>query len=130
VCIYARRVIKGGNIPYKPKKPCAYPGCPALTHERYCEAHQKVVDKQYNQFQRDKGSQAFYESAAWRRLRRIKLQANPLCEVCLKEKATTADHIIPMKQGGAALDIANLQGLCAACHGRKSIQEGSRFGKR
>ena len=115
-------------MPWKVKKPCAYPGCPELTHERYCEKHKKVADKQYNQFDRDKSSQAFYESTAWRRLRRIKLQMNPLCEICKKEKATTADHIIPIKQGGAALDVSNLQSLCGPCHGRKSVKEGSRFG--
>ena len=117
-------------MPWKTKKPCAYPGCPALTHERYCEQHKRIVDKQYNLYGRDKDSQAFYESTAWRRLRRIKLQKSPLCEECLKVKATTADHIIPIKQGGAALDITNLQSLCISCHGRKSVKEGSRFGKR
>ena len=115
-------------MPYKPKKPCAYPGCPELVHERYCEKHKQVADKQYNQFQRNKQAQAFYESAAWRRLRRIKLEMNPICEECKKGKATTADHIVPIKQDGAALDINNLQSLCGSCHGKKSIKEGSRFG--
>lgn len=58
-------------MPYKPKKPCAYPGCAELTHERYCEKHKPIVNKQYNQFERDKQSQAFYESVAWRRLKRL-----------------------------------------------------------
>ena len=115
-------------MPYKPPRPCSYPGCPLLTNDRYCEKHKQVVDKQYNQFQRDKEAQAFYESTAWRRLRRIKLEMNPICEECKKAKATTADHIIPIKQGGAALDINNLQSLCGSCHGKKSIKEGSRFG--
>jgi len=115
-------------VPWKVKKPCAYPGCPKLTNERYCEKHKQVVDKQYNLYERDKDAQAFYESIAWRRLRRVKLQKNPLCEVCLKEKASAADHIVPIKQGGAALDINNLQSLCGSCHGKKSIKEGSRFG--
>ena len=26
-------------MPYKPLKPCAYPGCPKLTSKRYCEEH-------------------------------------------------------------------------------------------
>jgi len=117
-------------MPWKVKKPCAYPGCPELTHERYCEKHKQVVDRQYNQFERDKESQKFYESVAWRRLRRIKLETNPLCEDCGKVKATTADHIVPIKQGGAALDIANLQSLCGSCHSKKSVKEGSRFVKR
>lgn len=28
-------------MPFKPKKPCAYPGCPNLTHDKYCEQHKK-----------------------------------------------------------------------------------------
>ncbi len=121
-------------MPYKPKKPCAYPGCPELTHERYCEKHKRVVDKQYNRHGRDRDTQTFYESPAWRRLRRIKLQAQPLCEECLREnktvKATMVDHIVPIKQGGAALDLSNLQSLCGSCHSKKSIKEGSRFGSK
>ena len=118
-------------MPFKPARPCGYPGCPALTHGRYCEKHKPVVDREYNQFSRDKNSQAFYESSAWRRLRRIKLQMNPICEMCHKEKANTVDHVIPIKQSPeTALDINGLQSLCASCHGRKSIQEGSRFGKK
>lgn len=27
-------------MPYKPKRPCSWPGCPNLTHGRYCEEHQ------------------------------------------------------------------------------------------
>lgn len=29
-----------GQMPRKPKKPCAYPGCPNLTDGRYCPEHQ------------------------------------------------------------------------------------------
>lgn len=39
-------------MPHKPKKPCAYPGCPNLTDETYCEVHKNMVAKQYNKFQR------------------------------------------------------------------------------
>lgn len=121
-------------MPFKPKKPCAYPACPELTHERYCEKHKRVVDKQYNDYQRDKESQGFYQSAAWKSLRKLKLNRNPICEECQKQgrpiKATMVDHITPIKQGGAPLDIENLQSLCYSCHSRKSIKEGSRFGKR
>lgn len=57
-----------------------------------------------------------------------------MCEECLRQgrltPATVVDHVRPLKQGGAALDFRNLQSLCAACHGRKSIEEGSRFGGR
>lgn len=34
-------------MPSKPKKPCAYPGCPNLTHDTYCEEHEALRQKQY-----------------------------------------------------------------------------------
>lgn len=70
---------------------------------------------------------AFYQSAAWRRLRMIKLQANPVCEECLRRglvtEATVVDHIVPINEGGAPLDMRNLQSLCAHCHNIKSGRE-------
>ena len=35
-------------MPRKPKHPCSYPGCPELTEGRYCKAHQKEMDREYN----------------------------------------------------------------------------------
>ena len=35
------------SMPKKPKKPCAYPGCPKLTDGLYCEEHKKVTNQQY-----------------------------------------------------------------------------------
>lgn len=35
-------------MPYKPKRPCSYPGCPALVNGRYCEEHQKIITAHYN----------------------------------------------------------------------------------
>ena len=34
------------------------------------------------------------------------------------------DHIIPIADGGAEMDVDNLQVLCAACHNRKHAGEG------
>lgn len=69
----------------------------------------------------------FYQSTAWRKLRKVKLEQDPLCEECLKKgihtPAKVADHIVPINQGGAALDIANLQSLCDRCHNVKSAKE-------
>jgi 5-methylcytosine-specific restriction protein A len=43
--------------------------------------------------------------------------------MCLKEgrasMAEIADHIKPIKEGGARLDINNLQSLCRSCHNKK-----------
>ena len=69
----------------------------------------------------------FYQSTAWRKLRAIKLHQQPLCEECLRRGAMTpaqmVDHIRPINEGGAALDLRNLQSLCNSCHNRKSARE-------
>lgn len=119
-------------MPYKPMKPCSYPGCPKLTNERYCPEHKKIMNAQYDVRVRDRGVAEFYHSKAWKRLRQNFLVEHPFCCECMKAgkliKAVVVDHVIPIRQGGPALDENNLQALCASCHGSKSIKEGSRFG--
>ena len=121
-------------MPHKPKHPCAYPGCPELTYERYCPEHKKLTDAQYDKFDRDKTAAEFYRSSAWRHTRENYLIDHPFCEECQKRgrltKATLVDHIIPIRQGGPTLDENNLQALCSSCHSAKSIKEGSRFGRK
>lgn len=121
-------------MPKKPLKPCAITGCPNLCVGTYCDVHKKVSDKTYNRFNRDKLNKSFYTSMEWRKLRRVHLDANPLCVECLKEGrhrvATIVDHIVPIKDGGKPLDPSNLQSLCWSCHTTKSNKEGSAgFGK-
>ncbi|WP_458451680.1 HNH endonuclease signature motif containing protein [Alistipes finegoldii] len=69
----------------------------------------------------------FYRSSRWRRLRLQKLNAEPLCEECRRggvvTPATVVDHIVPINEGGAPMDMENLQSLCAKCHNRKSGAE-------
>ena len=120
-------------MPKKPKTPCRYPGCPNLVEGGgYCEEHKKVMDKQYNRYERDKKSQSFYNSKAWKTAKARHLKIEPLCRECKKKgllvRATVVDHIVPIKQGGALLDEGNLQSLCWSCHSRKSAKEGSRWG--
>ena len=67
-------------------------------------------------------------SARWRRLRKMKLARNPLCEECSKhgvvEPATQVDHIVPIvERRDLAFDLENLQSLCTVCHGKKSGEE-------
>lgn len=37
-------------MPYKPLKPCKWPGCPKLTSGLFCEEHKAIADKNYNKF--------------------------------------------------------------------------------
>ena len=110
-------------MPYKPKKPCNYPGCPELTDGAYCDRHRRQVSREYNTYSRDEDSKAFYASTEWRRLSKIQLRREPLCAACYAAGRITpayiADHIIPIRDGGARLDISNLQSLCRACHNKK-----------
>lgn len=59
-------------------------------------------------------------------MRREVLQRDPVCvlrvpDVCTGG-ATEVDHRVPDSAGGAT-DMANLQGVCAACHAVKSEGE-------
>ena len=53
---------------------------------------------------------AYYHSAEWRRERAAQLAAETHCRMC-GAPARVADHIIPLRFGGTAL-----QSLCARCH--------------
>ena len=68
-----------------------------------------------------------YSTARWQRLRRSKLQSEPLCEMCKADGtlavASVVDHVRPVKHGGdpfPALD--GLTALCASCHGAKTAR--------
>ena len=115
-------------MPYKPKKPCCYPNCPELTHERYCDKHRQQAAREYNRHGRDENSKRFYNSKAWRRLSAAQLKREPLCRECMRAGraalAEIADHIQPIRAGGARLDFENLQSLCKGCHNRKHGQGG------
>ena len=70
----------------------------------------------------------FYDSSAWRRFaRRVLLDERPLCRICedagRSVLAEHVDHIVPLSEGGEALDASNLQPLCAPCHSRKTAAD-------
>ena len=72
----------------------------------------------------------FYSSSAWIKLRNLKRLLNPICESCerlgLIIPYHTIDHIKPISESGAALDLANLQTLCKQCHAIKTGKETSK----
>jgi 5-methylcytosine-specific restriction protein A len=80
------------------------------------------ADRYYNKYRRNKNSQSFYDSEAWRALRKQQLAKQPLCEICLADgrfnKATLVHHKNPIKDGNNGLDPNGLQSLCWSCHSR------------
>lgn len=63
-------------------------------------------------------------SRKWKEVRDIKIQMNPLCEICGKELSQEVHHIQPLENytnnyplmEQMAYDINNLQSLCHQCH--------------
>ena len=117
-------------MPRKPKRPCSYPGCPELTDDRYCAAHKKRTDADYNKYGRDPAAKRQY-NGRWRKIRANHLADHPLCEVCLREGLTIpaeeVHHILPLRKGGTH-DPSNLMSLCISCHSRITAREGRRWG--
>ena len=105
-------------MPQKPKKPCAYPGCPNLTDGTYCEQHRKQARQQYDRYERAPHTASKY-GRAWHRIRARYAAEHPLCEQCLKEGRVTlveeVHHIVPLSRGGTHADD-NLMSLCQSCH--------------
>jgi len=58
-----------------------------------------------------------------RKWRAAILARDPICRACGSEPSTFADHIRPLSQGGAKLDLANGQGMCSRCHQAKRGRE-------
>ena len=64
-----------------------------------------------------------YRSKPWRQLvARIKAERGAWCERCGGTHRLIGDHINELKDGGAALDEANVQLLCQACHNAKTAK--------
>ena len=109
---------------YKAMRPCAAPGCTALTRGTYCPRHKNALER------RQAAYRALYTNKAYRAAREAFMAEHPFCAVC-GAPATDLDHIRPHK-GNAELfwDPANWQALCASCHSRKTAKEDGGYGNR
>lgn len=68
-------------------------------------------------------------TARWARLRRRAFnRAGWRCQICGRHGRLEADHIRPIRQGGAMWDLGNLQAVCRGCHIRKTARENRREG--
>lgn len=75
-----------------------------------------------------KSIESFYNSPPWRKLRKEKINKNPLCEHCIKENKITpaeeVDHILTIiNRPDLALHYNNLQSLCKKCHIKKTTED-------
>jgi 5-methylcytosine-specific restriction protein A len=98
-----------------------------------CVAHERSRRRAYERRPARQAAHALYHSAAWLKLRAEVLALNPWCEACLargeRVPATEVDHALPVAEGGAPLDSANLRALCLRCHSRKTMSEQRRRGE-
>ena len=115
-------------MPNRLPKPCAHPGCPALTRERFCEAHHREWRRKQDDG-RESAARRGYCSASWRRLRTLVLARDVTCQWpgCF-ELATQVDHIVPKARGGED-SLKNAQGLCTRHHAVKTATRDGGFGR-
>ena len=87
------------------------------------------VKKQYQLHK--KRNYTFYNSSAWRKYRKLKLEINPHCEECIKKKQFVpgyyVDHIKPINEEGVLFPpFDELMTLCISCDARKRQKEAQR----
>jgi 5-methylcytosine-specific restriction endonuclease McrA len=106
---------------------CATPAClgRSAPRSRWCTTCGPLLRRQQDRTykQAAPARRALYSSKAWRIVRRMVLVRDPICKLCGEQASTEADHITPLADGGAALDMGNLQGVDASCHSRKTREE-------
>src|SRR4051794_1485865 len=104
--------------------PCGEPGCPTLTRQPYCPTHAprgRARRSPTTRAQRD-------GTGDYERNRKVILAGRPLCVLRIRgggAPATTADHIVPVAEGGTHA-LSNLQPACHPCNSAKGRRTGRR----
>ena len=93
--------------------------CPNLATEGgHCPKHARP--------RAPKETDPFYLSVRWRRFRSWYLGKHPMCEQCQREgrlvQADMVDHVVELRDGGAALSEDNAMSLCRKCHAVKTAE--------
>lgn len=116
-----RRHDDNSMSPTRPRYRCIEVGCRNISEsDGRCEQHRKAQHKEKDRNRG--GTDPFYYSTPWRKLRTYVLSREPLCRIC-KQAATDLDHITQRSKGGSDFDLTNLQPLCRECHARKRNAE-------
>lgn len=97
----------------------------------------KRTPKNYSTIPRDR-RHVIYNDPMWKKVRTMKLQASPVCEICLQKGIVTSEelhvhHIIsPFRKGitveeqyRLAFSADNLQTVCRRCHAEIHALEAS-----
>jgi len=112
-------------MPMRLKRPCRYPGCPALVDVGHCDKH-RFESRRYDR-ERGNPTQRGYDWR-WRKYSKRRLREYPLCAECERHGRVTlaavTDHVIPIR-GDMTLfwDETNHESKCTDCHNRKSATE-------
>jgi hypothetical protein len=87
-------------MPLRASKARAKPGCGALTAGHWCALQASQAEKA----RRDARAGEFQYERRWRKRRRARLMAHPLCVPCerrgLVKAATDVEHVIALNAGG------------------------------
>lgn len=104
--------------PTAPARPCPKAGCLNL---QPCADHPR---KPFASVQGRPSAAKQGYGARHRAWRTAVLARDPICKHpgCIA-RSTEADHIIPIRQGGARFDLANGRGLCKRHHSAKTGRE-------
>lgn len=112
-------------MPGKLGHPCAEPRCPEIIsdREKYCEKHRALYPS-HRHNQRVQDRLPLYHTQQWKRLRRLVLSQNPLCQRCWREVARVVHHIKPAREyPELQYVLENLEALCDSCHNKESQRE-------
>jgi 5-methylcytosine-specific restriction protein A len=112
----------------EPLKICNWPGCFKLTQERHCIEHTEAHRIRRRKANNLTVADPFYSSSVWRKLKRAKQRANPLCEPCEARGIVTpmidVHHKLPRAtHPELELDFDNLESTCRTCHRAHTLRE-------
>ncbi|UFH59824.1 HNH endonuclease [Sulfurovum mangrovi] len=90
-----------------------------------CPQCSKHTNKVYDKTSRNKESDKFYHSRAWKSVReKAMIRDGMMCQECKRHGTHTqfdvVDHIVEIEDGGCKLCIDNLECLCHSCHNKKT----------